>query len=123
MKYSELIEKLENMNRTEFASYIDDNTKNMINTEDGLYGELFNIPFECMFNTEDLIEYLNLEDKYNEIQENDEKDDFMEELSKQYQLNEDEIDKYFIGEKKEEIIEELQYQIEYELRKDPEDEI
>lgn len=123
MKYSELIEKLENMNKTEFASYIDDNTKNMINTEGGLYGELHGIPFECMFNTEDLVEYLNLEDRYNEIQDEDEKDDFMEELIEQYQLNEDEIDKYFIGEKKEEIIEELQYQIEYELEKDLEDEI
>ncbi|WP_454206979.1 hypothetical protein [Peptoniphilus sp. Marseille-Q6390] len=45
MKYSELIDKLKNMNKTEFASYVADNTKNMINTEDGLYVELFGISF------------------------------------------------------------------------------
>lgn len=123
MKYRELIEKLKKMDKTEFANYIDDNTENMINTEDGLYGKLFNIPFECMFSTEYLIKYLNLEDKYNKIKDNDEKYDFMEELSRQYQLNEEEIDKHFIGEKQEEIINELEYQIEYELDKDLEDEI
>lgn len=123
MKYKELIEKLENMDKTEFASYIYDNVEQMENTEDGLFGKLFEIPFECMFSTKDLIEYLNLEDRYNKIKDNDEKYDFMEELSKQYQLNDDEIDKYFIGERKEEIIEELEYQIEYELDKDLEDEI
>lgn len=123
MTYSELIEKLDNMDKTEFASYIYDNVEQMENTEDGLYGELFEIPFECIFSTKDLIEYLNLEDRYNKIKDNDEKYDFMEELSKQYQLNDDEIDKYFIGERKEEIIEELEYQIEYELDKDLEDEI
>lgn len=123
MKYSELIEKLENMDKTEFANYISDNTKNMINTEDGLYGELFGIPFECMFSTEDLIEYLNLEDKYNTIKDNDERADFIEELSELYQFYEDKLDEHFISERQEEIIEELEYQIEYELGKDLEDEI
>lgn len=71
MKYSELIDKLKNMDKTEFASYVADNTKNMINTEDGLYVELFGISFQCMLSTEDLIEYPNLEDRYNKIKDND----------------------------------------------------
>lgn len=124
MKYRELIEQLDDMDKTEFASYIYDNIKQMENTEDGLYGELFGIPFECMFDTDDLVEYLNLEDRYNEIKDdNDKKYDFMEDLSKQYQLNDEDIDKHFIEERKEEIIEELEYQIEYELGKELEDEI
>ncbi len=36
---------MENMDKTEFVNYIDDNTKNMINTEYGLYVELFGISF------------------------------------------------------------------------------
>lgn len=124
MKYKELIEKLENMDKTEFADYIYDNCWNPINTEDGVYAELYGIPFEIRFYNDDLVEYFNLEDEYNKVQDDKEElDYFIQDLSDKYHLNDDEVDKYFAGEKKDEIIEELKYQIEYELDKDLEDEI
>lgn len=124
MKYRELIEQLDDMSTADFANYIYDNTKNMINTDDCLYGELLGTQFECVLTTNNLIEYFHLEDRYNEIKDdNDKKYDFMEELSKQYQMNEEEIDKHFIGADRKDILEELKYQLKYELGKDLEDEI
>ena len=122
--YREFLEKLEEMNNEEFGSYMSDNWHNPENTDRGIYATIKGIPFEVKFGNEELVEYFGLEDEFEKAQENDEDlHEFLEKLADEYHSNDDVIDKHFTAENKDEVIEDLKYNIEYNLDCDLDDEI
>lgn len=122
--YNQFLEELEKMDNKEFGNFMSDNWHNPENTDRGIYATIKGIPFEVKFGNEELIEYFGLEDEHEKAQENDEDlHEFIEDLADRYHLNDDIIDEHFTAEKKDEVIEDLKYNIEYTLNHDLDDEI
>lgn len=124
--YREFLEELEKMNNEEFGNYMSDNWNNPENTDRGIYATIKGIPFEVKFGNKELIEYFGLEEEFEKLQEEnneDEMNDFLEDLADRYHLDDDIIDEHFAAEKKDEVLEDLKYNLEYEVGFDLDDKI
>ena len=124
--YREFLEELEKMNNEEFGNYMSNNWQNPENTDRGIYATIKGIPFEVKFGNKELIEYFGLEEEFEKLQEEnneDEMNDFLEDLADRYHLDDDIIDEHFAAEKKDEVLEDLKYNLEYEVGGDLDDEI
>ena len=124
--YREFLEELENMNNEAFGNYMSNNWQNPENTDRGIYATIKGIPFEVKFGNKELIEYFGLEEEFEKLQEEnneDEMNDFLEDLADRYHLDDDIIDEHFAAEKKDEVLEDLKYNLEYEVGFDLDDKI
>lgn len=124
--YREFLEELEKMNNEEFGNYMSDNWNNPENTDRGIYATIKGIPFEVKFGNRELIEYFGLEEEFEKLQEENNEDEmngFLEDLGDRYHLDDDIIDEHFTAEKKDEVLEDLKYNLEYEVGCDLDDKI